>query len=277
MLASSTDRHILSVGCRLRLAGVAIVCAMIAFSSPLCAQHFYFAQMTDIHFGGEDNTARAVKVVDDINRLPMKIECTVVTGDMGTRDGALDAKTIDAALSTFGKLTTPVHYVAGNHDILTGDKAAATQEAFVKHFGPLASKAEHNGVVFLMIYTEPLRKPTNVPGYDPLKWLEQALIDAGDRPVIIFTHAPDDEDFFEGKVQSSGWPKESRGKWEALIKSHNVKAVITGYFHRDELHWIGSVPEFVSAPVASYFDRQNTYRVYEYTDGKMGYRTIYVN
>lgn len=251
-------------------------------ATPTCAQHFYFAQMTDIHFGADDNTARAAKAVDDINRLPMKVECVVVTGDIFD-ENILDPKVVDTALGTLKQIKVPVHYVAGNNDIVEGDnvadgdRVAARREAFVKSFGPLASKAEHGGVVFLMVCAEPLRGDVKIPGYDPIKWLDGALKDSGDKPVIIFTHEPDDEDFWANTMHP-GWPKESRDRWEALIKSHgNVKAVITGHFHRDELHWIGSVPEFVCAPVASHFGRQNTYRVYEYTDGKIGYRTVYLN
>jgi len=254
---------------------VVAVCALMA-CVPAWAQHFYFAQMTDTHIGDADNAARTEKVVGDINSLPLKVECCVVTGDI-FNECILDPKAVDTALGTFKQLTVPVHYVAGNNDVMEGDKTPSTRAAYEKSFGPLATKAEHDGVVFLMLFTEPLRGQVSTPDFDPLKWLAAALKDAGKKPVIIFTHAPDDEDFFVNKMHP-GWPKESREKWEALIKSHaNIKAVITGHFHRDELHWIGGVPEYVSAPVAGYFGRQTTYRVYEYDEGRVGYRTIYVN
>lgn len=256
--------------------GLVIFCALAAFASPIYAQHFYFVQMTDIHFGDDDNAARAAKVVDDINHLPMKAECVVITGDI-VSENILDSKIVEMALNTMKPLKAPVHYIAGNNDILKIGDTAATRDVYVKSFGPLTLKAEYNGVIFLMLYTEPLRRPVNIPGYDPLKWLAQALKDAGKKPVIIFTHSPVDDDFWGNEIRSLGWPKETRNKWEALIKSHNVKAVVTGHFHRDELHWISNTPEFVSAPIASSFGRQITYRLYEYTDGKIDYRTIYLN
>lgn len=252
-----------------------IICVLIACASPITAQHFYFAQMTDIHFGEDDNAARAAKVVDSINHLPMKTECVVITGDI-MNENILDDKMLTLGLNTLKPLKSSVYFVPGNNDILEGTQLAATQESFVKHFGPLASKAEYNGVVFLMLYTEPLRTSFQVSGFDPLKWLEQALKEAGNKPVIIFTHAPDVEDFWANEMHP-GWPQQAKDKWEALIKSHNVKAVITGHFHRDELHWIGKVPQFVSAPIAAAFGRQNSYKVYEYKDGKLNYWTVYVN
>jgi len=252
---------------------VVVLCLLAALASPVAAQHFYFAQVTDIHFGTDENAARATKVVDSINKLVMKPECVVITGDMMS-DNILDGRTLTAGLDILKQLKPPVHYLAGNHDVVEGDKFAATREAFTKYFGPLASKAEYDGVVFLMIYTEPLKHTFQVQGFDPLKWLEQALKEAGDKPVIIFTHRPDVDDFW-GNVIHPGWPNKTREKWEGLIKAHNVKAVITGHYHRDELHWIGNVPQFVCSSVASYFGRQASYRVYEYDEGKISYWTVY--
>jgi UDP-2,3-diacylglucosamine pyrophosphatase LpxH len=73
-----------------------------------------------------------------------------------------------------------------------------------------------------------------------------------------------------------GWRKEVREKWERLLNSANVKAVIAGHFHRDEFHWLGEVPLYVAEPVAGYWGRQCTFRIYEYRGGKVGYRTVYV-
>ncbi len=126
-----------------RFAGIplVVICVLIACASPLAAQHFCFAQMTDIHFGQNDSAARAAKAVDNINHLQIKIDCVVVTGDV-INAGATDTAAVEAGLSTMKVLKPPVHYVAGNHDVLTDDKLAATQAAFTKSFGPLASKAE---------------------------------------------------------------------------------------------------------------------------------------
>jgi UDP-2,3-diacylglucosamine pyrophosphatase LpxH len=65
-------------------------------------------------------------------------------------------------------------------------------------------------------------------------------------------------------------------KWVALINQYNVKAVITGHFHRDEFHWLDKVPLYVSVPVAEKFGRQAGFRIYEYKNGKLGYTTQYL-
>ena len=252
---------------------VVVVGLLIGLSVPGFAQHFYFAQMTDTHFGYKDNTNRTAKVVNAINALPLKIEAVVHTGDIFD-ECILDAGIVNEAKQTLGALKTPVYYLPGNNDIVEIDEAPAMRDAFVKHFGPVASKAEVKGVVFLMIYSEPLRVDVKVD-FDTLGWLRAALKDAGDKPVIVFTHTPISQDFYLNKMHDS-WPAENRRKWETLISSNgNVKAVITGHFHRDELDWIGNTPQFVCPPVSSLFNRQLAFRVYEYNNGKIGYRTIY--
>ncbi|MGI6295234.1 MAG: metallophosphoesterase family protein [Armatimonadota bacterium] len=261
------------VNVRLKIAAVVVL--LIALALPVNAQHFYFAQITDTHFGRDNNAERAAKVVASVNALPVKIEAVVVTGDIFD-ECILDDKVVQTALDTFKALRPPVYYLPGNNDIVENDQAPAMRDAFIKHIGPLASKTVVKGVVFLMVYTEPLRVNVGVE-FDALKWLKRELDDAGDRPVIIFTHTPVDRDFYLNKMHP-GWPDANRKKLESLISANkNVKAVITGHFHRDEFHWIGDTPEFVCPPVSSLFDRQNAYRMYEYNDGKVSYRTIHLD
>ncbi len=167
----------------------------------------------------------------------------------------------------------PVHYLPGNHDVLLDDYLP-TRDAFRTVFGPLATKAEHRGVVFLMLYIEGIARSVSLPEYDPLPWLEQQLDESAGRPVLIFIHTPPVEDFYASTFHS-GWPAEARARFEALVTSHNVRAVIAGHFHRDEQHWIGSVPLHVCPPVSNHFGRELCFRLYEYNNGQISYRTRY--
>jgi predicted phosphodiesterase len=234
--------------------------------------HFYFVQITDTHFGSpwENETARAF--VDTINALPMPIECVVHTGDVFA-DHMGDPAVLATGTSTLARLKAPLHVLAGNHDILTNDTERLAG-IFTNAFGALSGRAEHQGVVFIWAYTEPLRGYIHVSGYDPLTAVEKLLVGAGDKPVIILHHNAGVEDFHNNAF-FPGWPEKMHRRWEALISRPNVKAVITGHFHRDELHWIGSIPVFVGEPAASYWGRQPAFRIYEYKDGRVGYRTVY--
>jgi 3',5'-cyclic AMP phosphodiesterase CpdA len=251
-----------------------LLCA--AFAAPVAAAtnstHFYFVQLTDTHMGSPRENEPATAFVDAINQLPMPIECVMHTGDIFA-DRMGDPDVLGLATSTFARLKVPFHALAGNHDILTNNTENLAG-IFTNAFGPLAGRIEYKGVVFIWAYTEPLRGYIRVRNYDPLKAVAGLLAEAGDKPVVIFHHHPGVEDFHNNTMYP-GWPEESRRRWEALITRPNVKAVITGHFHRDELHWMGDIPVYVGEPATFYWGRQPAFRVYEYRDGRLGYRTVY--
>jgi 3',5'-cyclic AMP phosphodiesterase CpdA len=240
---------------------------------PSGAEHFYFVQITDTHFGDRDHLERTRRLVDQINRLPYEIACVVHTGDVFA-DSITDETIVAQGLSVLGRLKAPVHILPGNHDVLQG-RLTQTFSAFVRRIGPPIQKAEYHGVVFLCAYTEPAAFGFTAPGYDPLQALEAALASAAGRPVIVFHHRPAVEDFYEN-VSHTGWGDAARRRLESLLLAHNIKAVVTGHFHRDELHWLEGIPVFSAPPVAGYWGRQASFRLYEYRDGRLGYRTIYL-
>ncbi|MCP4581155.1 MAG: hypothetical protein GY839_06020 [candidate division Zixibacteria bacterium] len=237
-------------------------------------EHFYFVQMTDTHFETGDNLERTQKAVELINDLPMDIKCVVHTGDI-TTDNLEDEELLDSGLTILGKLIVPIHHVSGNHDILP-EKLELTSKIFKEKFGGLISQAEYSNVLFIFIYTEPLRKSFTVEGYQPLIQLEEYLQKSNGKPVILFHHASSVDDFYSNEFHTR-WPREIKEQWERLINGYNVKAVIAGHFHRDEHHWLGDVPLYVSAPISGWWGRQATFRIYEYLNGKIGYRTQYID
>lgn len=245
---------------------VAIICitSINSYAEGQQDQHFYFVQITDTHFETGDNIARSEKAIGLINDLPMEIQCVVHTGDI-TTDRLDDEQLLDTALTIMGKIAVPVHYVPGNHDIFP-EKLELTSKVYQENFGGLISQAEYDNVVFIFVFTEPLRKSFTIKGYQPLKQFEEYLKKSKGKPVIVFHHAP--------SVDS--WKKEIRDKWVELINAYNVKAVIAGHTGRDQHHWLKDVPLYVSAPISGWWGRQTTFRIYEYNNGKIGYRTQYI-
>lgn len=237
------------------------------------ASHFYFAQVTDTHFGSRDHLVRSRQIVQRINALPMKIACVVHTGDI-VADQIEDKKLVTAVRAVMDSLDVPLHYVPGNHDI-PADRLQATLPVYREAFGNLIESAKYNGVVFLFVYTEPLRKNIVIEGYRPLEALRQHLERAEGNPVIVFHHAPSVKNFYNNTVHSS-WQAKIRRQWIALLNAYNVKAVIAGHFHRDEFHWLGKVPLYIAPPVAGFWGRQASYRIYEYRDGRVSYTTQYI-
>ncbi len=234
---------------------------------------FYFVQITDTHFGERDHLERTRKLVEQINRLPFEIACVVHTGDIFA-DNITDAGVRDAGLGVLRGLRAPLHLLPGNHDILQKD-LERTAAAYTRSVGPLLRAVEYHGIVFVLAYTEPLALGFALDGYEPLRELEAALARAAGKPIILFHHRPAVDDYYEFAT-SPGWGGSARADLEKLLAAHDVKAVITGHFHRDELHWVGGRPVFAAPPVAAYWGRQAGFRLYEYRDGRLGYRTIYL-
>jgi len=238
------------------------------------AAHFYFIQITDTHWGPVDHYGRTQKVVEKINKLPMPIKCVVHTGDI-VMDNLEDPFVISKGIDILNQLKVPVYFIPGNHDILR-NRYEMTQKAYTKHFGGLITEAEYEGVVFILIYTEPLTRFFPSVAFQPLIELSNALDRSRGKPVIVFHHSPSVEDFYNNAMHSR-WKDDLRQQWAALINGHNVKAVVAGHFHRDEFHWLGKVPLYVSSSVAGYWNRQATFRIYEYDNGKLAYRTQYID
>jgi len=264
-------------------AGSLIVLCLLLLSSvasseepvkePNATTHFYFAQITDTHFGDRDSERRTKAAVDGINRLPLKIECVVHTGDI-TSERLEDESIVKKSLAILGGLDAPIHYIPGNHDILR-KKHDTTMKIYTKNYGKLIYREEYHGVVFLFVYTEPLAHAFSISGFHTLLELEAQLKLAKEKPVIVCHHSPSVADFYRNRMHP-GWKKEIREQWIALLNRYNVKAVLAGHFHRDEHHWLGDVPLYVSSSISGYWGRQASYRIYEYKDGKIGYRTQYI-
>ncbi|MBT5465872.1 MAG: metallophosphoesterase [Candidatus Marinimicrobia bacterium] len=239
--------------------------------TPEQSAQFYFVHITDTHFGDANHYARTEKIIELVNDLPMDIKCVVHTGDI-TSDNITQDSIVTRGLAILSKLDVPIHYVAGNHDILEND-LKATRRQYEEHFGPLISVREYEGVQFVTVFTEPIGRGYVLDGFDPLKELEEIL--SSNKPSIVFHHSPSPDDFYRNSMHDS-WKVEGRDKWVDLLNRYNVKAVMAGHYHRDEVHWLGNVPLYVSAPVGSWWGRQASYRLFEYKNGKVGYRTQYI-
>jgi len=242
-------------------------------SDDVVSSEIYFVQITDTHFDEPGSRERIEKVINSVNKLTIEIECVIHTGDI-TQEKLENDSIVSHAIALFNKFKMPVHFLPGNHDILR-KKYTATKESYTKNFGGLSTYQEYKGIVFITLYTEPLARDFTDELYNPLQELESGLVKANGRPVLLFHHTPSVEDFYRNKMHP-GWKEQYREKWINIINDYNVKAVIAGHFHRDEHHWLGDVPLYISAPISANWDRQLSYRIYDYKDGKIGYRTQYI-
>lgn len=255
------------------LALALLVWSFAALGAP--PTHFYFVQITDTHWGARDGVSLTRKAAEAINQLPQKIEFVVHTGDLFA-DTIGDPAVVRDSLKAMKAIKAPVFYLPGNHDILAADEEA-TAALYRRHFGSFSSRTEVQGVVCLFFFSEPLIGRFSVSGYDPLAWLETQFKQAGGKPVILFQHAPSVGAFLDSGDFSESGPPDAYRAWEAMVRRYPaLRGIVAGHVHRDELHWMGNVPVYVGAPVARFWDRQPSFRVYDYWDGKLGYSTIYL-
>jgi 3',5'-cyclic AMP phosphodiesterase CpdA len=234
----------------------------------------YFAQLTDTHLGVIDHEKVLAQMVDAINTLPFPLACVVVTGDLAM-DNFDKPAVREAATSLLGRIRVPVHVLPGNHD-LNAKSSAATVTNWIRLFGPLGASADYGGVRFVFVYTEDLFKKGATADFDPFDFLGAELKKAGGQPVLLFQHSPWFEDYY-GNAVHPGWPEGARARWAGLVRSGPVKAVIAGHYHRDELYWEGAVPVYVGEAVARFWGRQPAFRIYCWRDGRLSYRTWYLN
>jgi predicted MPP superfamily phosphohydrolase len=242
------------------------------FAQQASSTNFYFAQITDTHLGNKEHYRRTKTAIDEINNLPMQIEFVAHTGDI-TADETENFVVVTNTIALFNQLKMPVYYTPGNHDI-HNDNYDVTMAIYTNHFGKLIESHEYNGVVFIFVYTQPLAR-TFIVDFNPFKELERELKLANGKPVIIFHHQPSTESFYKNKMHS-GWREDINNVWVKLVNKYNVKAIIAGHLHNDEHNWVGEVPLYVCPSIAGYWDRQGAYRIYEYKDGKISYRTMNV-
>lgn len=239
------------------------------------ASTFYFVQITDTHWGARDGVSLTRRAVATINSLPVKVEFVVLTGDLFSDSIGRD-EVVSDGLAAMKPLKMPVYYLPGNHDITKIDHRR-TQKIFEDRFGPLNRSVDIQGVRCLFMCTEMQEGETRSPGQVERTWLEQQMVEnKAHKPVLVFMHRPPIRDMINGSDGAVSWDDQYDSRWERTFDEHpEIKAVFAGHLHRDELCWISGVPVYVSSALARFWDRQPSFRLYEYKEGRMNYWTLY--
>ncbi len=231
-----------------------------------------FVQITDTHLGIKKHNKRTEQIINSINQLPFKIDFVVHTGDI-FQNNIADKTVVDKAIDIFKKLPVPLFYVPGNHDILDKDYKN-TLKIYKQTFGYTDTVVIFGNTQFIFIDTEPLCNDAITDTANKINWLENQL--QNNMASVIFHHNPSVPDFYNNKMHD-GWPDTIAGQWSDIINKYNVKAVIAGHFHRNEIHWLNKIPLYVAPPVARFWKRQATYRIFTLKNGLLSYRTVYLN
>ena len=175
----------------------------------------------------------------------------------------------------FRALKVPIYFLPGNHDIPAADaeQGAAAYRSRVGPARPAGRNQRRRARVRVYraagarVHDRRLRPGgRDRSGARGLDRQARPLLPppAGDRGLLQWRRAPG---------LGSCRQRPTRADPAAATP---VKAVVTGHFHRDELQWMGDIPVFTSPSVAGYWGRQASFRIYEYRDGHLGYRSVYL-
>lgn len=260
--------------CRLLLVFLASVFFCFEGGAEDAGKALFFVQITDTHWGAKGGLALTRKAVEAINALPVDVAFVVHTGDVFA-DTIYKEPVVNEGLEAMRGLKAPVYYLPGNHDLLEGD-TKETERLFEKYFGKVSTKVEIRGVLCLFMCSELRDGDERTPAKAQQDWIDRAIAKDERRPVLVFVHRPPVADRIKARTAEE-WGYELHPRWERLFREHpQVKAMVTGHLHRDELHWIGEVPIYVASSLASFWDRQPSVRLYKFEAGRLAYWTIYL-
>ena len=245
---------------------------------------FWFAQVTDTHNGMAKHQWRFRKALADLARMPVPLECLAHTGDFSCDSIRRDEVGVEIS-NILALAKCPVVLAPGNHDLTfrwsdPTNRYLEAAAAYQRHLGPLGQVHETSNALYVALSTESLRQPDvpEIPGWDPLAFLEEALSRSPDKPAFVFTHVPDCDDFYEGEFHPGWTNPEGASAFRAVLRRHpNARALICGHFHR-VVHeeQPDGIPTIAAGPIATFWDRQGTYRLYKYENGCLSYQDIYI-
>ena len=215
----------------------------------------------------------------------------VVCGDMVNEfDNEYQKKLIRETLGEYGK-TTPVHWVAGNHDIgvnnLIPDRDSVS--AYRDEFGADYYEFSHGESKFIILNSVLLDRPQNIPDEHKLQmdFLGDTLRSRESKDaehVVAFMHLPlfldnaneEDVDFSwapsPGNQPTGYWtvPLERRTPVVKLLREANVQTVFAGHWHRNHLASDNGLDVVVTSALGYPLgDDPSGYRVVSLSEGEL--------
>lgn len=218
-----------------RFIAIAIFCFFSA-SVMLAASPFVFVQISDTHMGWADtiDSTKIDAAVKKINILDP--DFLVITGDMTCNMRDIGMEEINAFKKSMSKLTVPVHYVPGNHDIISTN--ADRIKIYTDIYGRDYYKFIHNNSLFVIMDTNRLLPNDGDNPFEKVQryWLESNLSVNKNKQynhVFVFTHIP----FYWHNLNEvnsyDNVPSAVRVNYLDMFDKYNVDYVISGHLHEE--------------------------------------------
>lgn len=213
-------------------------CANMAAGGNSAGKDFFFVQLSDIHWGYKGdanpdagNTLR--KAVDSVNRLDIKPDFIVFTGDLThtTDDPGERRRRLAEFKDIVSKLQVPtVRFMPGEHDASL-DFGAAYKE----FFGLTYYSFDHKGVHFIAL--DNVSDPGAKIGEEQLAWFAKDLsARKKDDPIVVLTHRP----LFD-LVPKWDWATRDGQQAVDLLMPYQNVTVFYGHIHQEHHHMTGHI------------------------------------
>ncbi|HEV3027513.1 MAG TPA: metallophosphoesterase [Planctomycetota bacterium] len=193
---------------------------------------FMFVQISDTHIGfskepNKDPASTVREAIQKINALPKAPAFVLHTGDITHLAKPAE---FDAAAEVLKGLKVEVHYVPGEHDVLS-DETKPYLERYGKGTKGLGWRSfDHAGVHFVGLVNVVNLRASGLGylGTEQLEWLKKDLEPVKDStPVVVFTHMP-----LWTIHEKWGWGTDDSAQALQELRRFGSVTVLNGHIHQ---------------------------------------------
>jgi Icc protein len=195
-----------------------------------------FIQLTDLHirepgrlaYGRLDTAPYLHRAVQTIELLRQKPQAVVLTGDLTDFGRAAEYAHLRECLAP---LTMPYYLLPGNHDDATQMRAAFPEHTYLGDSGFVQYTVQLGPVRLITLDTTVAEQSHGALCAERLAWLEGALNDSTEMPVVIAMHHPPFKTLI-GHMDKIGLLLGAAALETLVAKYSNIERVICGHLHR---------------------------------------------
>jgi 3',5'-cyclic-AMP phosphodiesterase len=203
------------------------------------------AQISDLHIKrpGErayemvDTAAALERCIAHLNGFRPRPAFVVISGDLVDRGLEAEYAHVRRLLKA---LELPFAAIPGNHDERQHFRGAFSDQTFARASGPANLRIEVGGLVLLLLDSSMPGKDYGELDAETLRWLDDELAAAPDRPALLFLHHPP---FPTGIAHMDRQNLRNAPQLAAVVERHaQVRVIAAGHVHRAVTTLFAGVP-----------------------------------
>ena len=203
------------------------------------------AQISDLHikrpgalaYGKVDTAAALTRCIAQLNRLRLRPEIVIVSGDLVDTPAEDEYEHLIRLLAP---LEIPIAVFPGNHDARALVRAAFPAQPYAQATGALNLSLAVGPLDLVLIDSSVPGAPHGVLDGDTLRWLDATLSMSPARPALLFLHHPP---FVTGIKHMDRQSLRNTDDFAPLLKRHSrVRLIAAGHVHRTALTMFAGIP-----------------------------------